>query len=131
MTSAKKLVLVPLAEWEKIKRAVPIPVKDDHKVVSLPKTSQVGSGEGQQEEEKKGVVPPPTPSPTPSPTPGEERGKGEERGGVKPLSRDVYIPRRETGKDQTPSEIVRDAGIWRPPGLPISAPGLARKWIYV
>lgn len=128
MTSVRKLVLVPKEEWDKILKLVPNQGTDDHKVVSVPMgpgARQVGSGVEKVVVEEDKVVPPAAPPPTPPP-PGGEEGKGEGGGGE-----DKYVDRQETGKDQSRQEIRRDAGIWRPPGLPVRSRRPARPWIYV
>ena len=42
-----------------------------------------------------------------------------------------YVERQETGKDQTPQEIKRDAGIWRPPGFPTPSRRQTVPWIHL
>ena len=66
------------------------------------------------------------PSLTPSPPKEEEEGKGG-RGTPK------YIDREDTGKEKTPMEIERDAGVWRPPGKVISnkKSAIKHKWIHM
>ena len=129
MTSVRKLVLVPMEEWDKIRKLVPNKGSEDHKVVSVPlgpRAQQVGSGVEKAvvaDEDK--VVPPAAPLPTPPP-PGGDEGKGEGGGGE-----GKYVDRQATGKDQSRQEIRRDAGIWRPPGLPVRSRRPARRWIYV
>ena len=39
----------------------------------------------------------------------------------------MYIDREYTGKEKTPSEIERDAGMWRPPGKVV----IKCKWINI
>ena len=64
---------------------------------------------------------PSLPSPLPSP-PGEGGGGGEEKEGEP-----MYIDREDMGKEKTPSEIERDASMWRPPGNVL----IRCKWIHI
>ena len=133
MTSVRKLVLVPIDVWDKARKAVPHLGSDDLKEVSVPVGHQVGSGPGEKEGERvveTTLSPPPTPAPPPpSPTTGDEgEGKGEEGPPAQPTG---YVDRKETGKDQTPQEIRRDAGIWRPPGFPAPLRRSTLPWIHL
>ena len=131
MTSVRKLVLVPKEEWDKMSKLMGKAGKDDFLQVEAPlpynSGNQSGGGEQNsekdQEEKKVGDRPP---SPTPSPTVEGERG--EEGGGL--LATPQHVERLETGKDQTHSHAARDAGVWRPPGLPASS-RKSKRWIFL
>ena len=122
MTSVRKLVLVPKDEWEKMQKMLPKVAGENHKEVSV--TAPMNQrGSGQEKEVEIAAPPEPLPAaPPPPPTPTGEKGEG--KGG----ETHAYVERADTGKDQTPDEVKRDAGVWRPPGVPVSR---RKGWIFL
>ena len=58
------------------------------------------------------------------PSPPQKEKKGEEEGKE---GEPMYIDKEDTGKEKTPSEIGRDAGMWKPLGKVL----IRCKWIYI
>lgn len=153
MTSVKKLVLVPIEEWDKIRKSstyitdqkykevsVPLPLKGDQQA----NTSQEGRGIADYAATETATEPNPNPKPIPNPTPAptaapapprerKEKKEGELDGekGEDMNQLTKYVEREETGKDQTREQLRKDAGAWRPPGIPLSAAMSQRTWIHL
>ena len=132
MASVSKLVLVPINTWHRLSKDRKDIDVHSIKMVDIPSANQSsGTGgstnvlplldplalpEGPVVVGASSLSPPSLP---PSP-PQKERGEEEE-------GEPMYIDREDMGKEKTPSEIERDAGVWRPPGKVI----IRCKWIHI
>ena len=132
MASVSKLVLVPIDTWHRLSKDRKDIDVHSIKTVDIPSANQSGAGGSTN------VLPPPdslalleglvvvrasslSPSSLPPSPFLKERGRRRRRG------EPVYIDREDTGKKKTPSEIERDASVWRPPGKVI----IRCKWIHI
>lgn len=126
MVSVRKLVLVPVEDFERLTqgkenelpwintpREVQVPVQDPPTTVPAPPLPS------EVEEQAAPSSPPPPSSP---PQEGKGEGEGEEK-------EEVYVPRESTGKKVPLTRHKSEAGVWRPPGRP--AERAKRKWIHV
>lgn len=119
MTSVKKLVLVPKEEWDKIRLAMPKVTRDEHKEVSVQAPRQMTTQQGRGKEVKEEKADGPTPPPPPPSLKEEREGEGGKK--TSETSPKVeHVDREETGKDQSSEVAKKDAGIWRPPGIPVT-----------
>ena len=134
MASVSKLVLVPIDTWHRLSKDRKDIDVHSIKAVDIPSSANQSSGTGGS------VNAPPLPDPLalleglvvvgvsslsppflPPPSPKEKKGGEEEEG------EPMYIDREDTSKEKTPSEIERDAGMWRPPGKVL----IRHKWIHI
>ena len=139
MASVSKLVLMPIDTWHRLNKDRKDIDVHSIKMVDIPFSANQSSGSGGSANAPPLPLDPPAlpeglvvvgasslspPSlPLPSPQEGEEeegKGKGKE-------GEPMYIDREDTGKEKTPSEIERDAGMWRPIGKVI----IKHKWIHI
>ena len=137
MASVSKLVLMPIDTWHRLSKDRKDIDIHSIKTVDIPSSAnQSGSGGGSVN-----ALPPLpdplalseglvvvgasslSPSSLPLPSPQGKGGGGGEGKEGEPM----YIDREDTGKEKTPSEIERDAGMWRPPGKVI----IKCKWIHI
>lgn len=124
----RELVLIPVDEWNKVKKKFPTlndhvkSVKlntDDKMDVDLPlKNSPPPSPTMKMKpSDNPGETAPP---PLPSPPPSEGKGKGGEREGKE----EVKIDRQHPPKKTTPPLKRTEGGIWRPPGKMVKGVGV-------
>ena len=137
MVSVTKLILVPAEDWARlIKGRKDI---DGLKSVEIQRHAQHGGGGVKMEEEPTTTTTTTTegggggggggggssslpPSPPPPPLDGGE-GEGGEKG--------EYVEREDTGKMKSGKGARRDAGVWRPPGTPVSRRKRKINWIHI
>ena len=138
MASVSKLVLVPINTWHRLSKDRKDIDVHSIKTVDIPSSAnQSGSSGGSVNAPLPLPDPPALPegpvvvgasslSPPSLPSP-PHKEKGEEEEGEGKEGEPMYIDREDTGKEKTPSEIERDAGVWRPPGKVI----IKHKWIHI
>ena len=138
MASVSKLVLVTIDTWHRLSKDRKDIDVHSIKTVDIPSSANQSGGTG-------GIVnasplpDPPAlpegpavvgtsslspPSLPPSPPQKEKKGEEEEEGKE---GEPMYIDGEDTGKEKTPSEIERDAGMWRPLGKVL----IRCKWIHI
>ena len=133
MASVSKLVLVPIDMWHRLSKDRKDIDVHSIKMVDIPSSANQSDGAGGSTN----ALPLPDPpalleglvvvgasslSPPSLPPSPSQKEKGEEEEGEP-----MYIDREDTGKEKRPSEIERDAGMWRPPGKVL----IRCKWIYI
>ena len=136
MASVSKLVLVPIDMWHRLSKDRKDINVHSIKTVDIPSSANQSGGAGGSAN----ALPLPDPlallegpvvlgasslSPPSLPLPSPKGKKGGGGGGRE--GEPMYIDREDTGKEKTPSEIERDAGMWRPPGKVL----IRRKWIHI
>ena len=133
MASVSKLVLMPINMWHRLSKDRKDIDIHSIKTVDIPSSANQFSGAGGS----MNALLPPDPlalleglavvgasslSPPFLPPSPPQKEKGEE-GEREPM----YIDREDMGKEKTPSEIERDAGMWRLLGKVI----IRHKWIHI
>ena len=133
MASVSKLVLMPINTWHRLSKHRKDIDVHSIKMVDIPSSAnQSGTGgstnapllldapalpEGPAVVGASSLSPPSLPPPLPKRKRGRRRRRGEP----------MYIDREDMGKEKTPSEIERDASMWRPLGKVI----IRCKWIHI
>ena len=127
LASVSKLVLVPINMWHRLSKDRKDIDVHSIKMVDIPSVNQSGGGGGSTKA-------PPLPDPPALPEglvvgtsslspPHQEKGEEGEGKEGEPM----YIDREDMGKEKTPSEIERDASMWRSLGKVI----IKCKWIHI
>ena len=134
MASVSKLVLMPIDTWHRLSKDRKDIDVHSIKTVDICSSANQSSGAGGSTKAPPLPDPPALPEglavvgasslfpPSLPPSPPQKEKKGEEEEGET-----MYIDREDTGKEKTPSEIDRDADMWRPPGKVL----IRCKWIHI
>ena len=133
MASVRKLVLVPVEEFERLTqgREEELPWIRTPREVTVPVPAQQVSEAAEHPTLPSEAEDLPRHSPPPSPQ-GGKGGEGEGEEGqdtpTPPPGQERYIPHKRTGKRASLRKQKEEAGVWHPPGHPAST---RRRWIHV
>ena len=137
MASVNKLVLVPIDMWHRLSKDRKDIDIHSIKTVDIPSSANQSGGTGGSANAPRLPDPPALPEglavvgasslspPSLPPSPPQKEKKGEEEEAEGKEGEPMYIDREDTGKEKTPSEIERDASMWRPLGK------VRCKWIHI